>query len=181
MWAAAVLPSITTDFTDMRQLLFGRRALRSDGEAGGQSLGRGTLGRIHAGFWRHVDRMARALLEACGAPGAEVELDAIEPALAQLGDRLLGTRRVAVVALEAVAAGQAPRRLVARLALRETRNDFIESGAFGHGQLGVLTPIGVEEHRQIEQLVWHWRMLGRLPIDSAPQPRVDMARRLLAA
>src|SRR5688572_5739922 len=181
MWAAAVLPSITTDFTDMRQLLFGRRALGSDGEAGGHPLGRWKLARrMRSGLWRHVDGVARALLETGGAPGTEIEFDPIEPALPQLDDRLLGTCSVAVVALEAVAAGETPRRLIARLALRQPRHDFVESRALRHRQLGVLAPIGIEEQRQVEQLVRDRRMLRRLLVDPAPQPRIDVARRLLA-
>src|SRR5213075_94973 len=52
----------------------------------------------------HLDRMARTLLEAHRTARAKVVLVAIKAAFAELRDRLLGTRRVAVVALEAVSA-----------------------------------------------------------------------------
>src|SRR3990167_8592749 len=58
-------------------------------------------------FRYHFDRVAGALVEADGAAGAEVEIDGIFAALAELHDRLLGAGREAVVALEAVAAGEA--------------------------------------------------------------------------
>src|SRR5512145_3228973 len=62
---------------------------------------------------RHLDRMAGTLFVADGAPCAQVELDAIEPPWPELDDRLLGTCREAVVALEAVAAREASGRFVA--------------------------------------------------------------------
>src|SRR5262245_27797486 len=103
--------------------------------------------------------MARALFEARRAPGTEVELDPIEAAFSQLDDRLVGPGREAVVALVAIAAGEAPRRLVTCLALREASHDFVEARAFLHRQLGVLAPIGIEEHGEVEELVRDQRML----------------------
>ena len=128
----------------------------------------------------HVDGMTRALFEARGAPGAEVELDPIEPALPQLDDRLLGARGVAVVALETIAAGEAPCRLVSRFSFREAGDDFVEACALRDRQFGMLTTLGVEEHGEVQQLVRHRRMLRRLLVNAATQPRVDVARRLLA-
>src|SRR5262245_51049552 len=183
MWAAAVLPSITSDFTGITLLLsttgglrppdplaaslagpprptpLRRRApdgaptgaLRPDRETGRYSLGRGSRGRLgRVRLRRHVDGVTGALLEAGRTPGAEVEIDPIEPAFAELDDRLLGTCRVAVVALEAVAARETACRLVTCLALGQARDDFVEPGAFLDRQLGMFAPIGVEEDRQVE-------------------------------
>src|SRR5262249_38602847 len=112
-------------------------ALRPDREAGWQPLGGAALdGSFCARFGGHDDGMTRTLFEARGAPGTEVELNPVEPALPELDDRLLGTRRVAVVALETVAAGQAPHRLVPRLAFGETGHDFVESCSLRQRQLG---------------------------------------------
>src|SRR6188508_577209 len=98
MCAAAVLPSITSDLADMLALLLG-----SDGKASRHALGGGQPGRcVDPWFRRHGDRVARALLVARRAPGAEIEVDPVEPALSQLDDRLLRARGVAVVALEAI-------------------------------------------------------------------------------
>ena len=94
--------------------------------------------------------MTRALLEAGGAAGAQVGLDPVEPALPQLDDRLFGTSRVAVVALETIAAGEAPGRLVARLFLREAGHDLVEAGALGDRQFGMLAAVGVEEQGEVE-------------------------------
>jgi len=56
----------------------------------------------------HFDRVAWALLKANGAARAELVVDAVAAARAKLYDRLLGAGGIAVVALEAVPAGQAP-------------------------------------------------------------------------
>src|SRR6476469_10033323 len=126
MWAAAVLPSMTSDFTGIRQLLRDR-GLRADGEAGRHPVGRAVRDRsVCARLGRHGDGVTRALFEARGAACTQVQLDPVEPALPELDNGLLGTRGVAVVALEAVAAGQAPRRLVTGLALGESGHDFVE-------------------------------------------------------
>src|SRR6188768_4177453 len=74
MCAAAVFPSITTDFTDIRILLqwrakgtFANRSgarttLWADGEASGHSLGCIALdAALDPGLGRHVDGMTRAL------------------------------------------------------------------------------------------------------------------------
>ena len=64
------------------------------------------------GFGDHLDRVAWALLEAHAAAGARRVVDAVAQARPELGDRLLRARGIAVVAFEAVAAGQAALRLV---------------------------------------------------------------------
>src|SRR4051812_49249983 len=107
MWAAAVLPSITTDFTGIGSPLsvLEPPALCTNGEPRGHALGEARRhGRVEARLGRHVDRVARALFVTGGAAGAEIVLDPVEAPLPQLHDRLLRTRGVAVVALEAVAA-----------------------------------------------------------------------------
>src|SRR6476646_7334840 len=158
-----------------------RGTLRADGEASGHSRGGIVLdSSLDSRLGRHVDGMTRTLLEARGAPRAEIQLDPIEPALPQLDDRLLGARGVAVVALEAIAAGEAPRRLVSRFLFREAGHDLVEAGALRDRQFGVLAAFGVEEHGEVQQLVRHRRMLRRFLVDAAAQPRVDVARRLLA-
>src|SRR5688572_15974776 len=124
--------------------------------------------------------MARTLFVARRTPGTEIEIDPVEPALSELDDRLLGAGRVAVVALEAIAAGKAPRRFVARLPLGQPGDDLIEPRAFRDRQLGVLAPISIEEQRQVHRLVRDRRMLRRLLVDLASQPRADVPRRLLA-
>ena len=124
--------------------------------------------------------MAGALFVARGTAGAQIELDPVEPAFPQLDNRLLGARGVAVVALEAIAAGEAAGGFVARLGLRKAGDDLVEARAFRHRQLGVLAACRVEKHGQIELLVRDRRVLRRLLVDTAPQPRIDVARRLLA-
>src|SRR5580765_1683294 len=156
-----------------------RGTLRADGEASGHSRGGIVLDRsFDSRLWRHVDGMTGALLEARGAPGAEIQIDPIEPPLPQLDDRLLGARGVAVVALEAVAARQAPGRLVARFLLRQARHDLVEAGALRNGQLGMLATIGVEKQGEVQQLVRHSRMLRGLLVDDTTEVRVDVPRRL---
>src|SRR5580765_7800080 len=158
-----------------------RGTLRADGEASGHSRGGIVLDRsFDSRLGRHVDGMTRTLLEARGAPGAEVQLDPIEPALPELDDRLLRARGVAVVALEAVAAGEAPCRLVSRFLLREAGHDLVEAGPLRDRQFGMLATLGVEEQREVQKLVRHGRMLWRFLVDAATQPRVDVPRRLLA-
>ena len=67
----------------------------------------------------HLDRMARALFEARPAAGAFRVIDTVALAGSEFDDRLLRTRGVAVVAFEAVAAGQTALRLMARLGLAQ--------------------------------------------------------------
>src|SRR3954464_1233883 len=93
--------------------------LRPDSETCGHSLGHVPLDEFGSRLRRHVDRMTRALLEARRAPGAQVELDPVEPPFSQFHDGLLGTCGVAVVALETIAARQASGRLVPSLFFRE--------------------------------------------------------------
>ena len=67
----------------------------------------------------HLDRAARTLGHADAAALAVVEVDLVALARAELDDRVVGADAVAVVALEAVAAGQAAARLVQRVVLVE--------------------------------------------------------------
>src|SRR4029079_3265040 len=158
-----------------------RETLRADGEASRHPRGGIVLDRpLNSRLRCHIDGVTRALLEARRAPRAEIQLDAIEPALPQLDDRLLGARGVAVVALEAVAAGEAPRGLVPRFLFRKTGHDLVEAGALRHRQLGMLAAIGVEEQGKVQQLVRHPRMLRRGLLTTTTQPRVDVPPRLLA-
>src|SRR5262249_60641600 len=84
-------------------------------------------GRRDVGFGNHVDGMARTLLEANGAAGAEIVIDAIEPTAAELHDRLPRTGGGAVVAFEAVPAGQAAARLLTGLRSRQAPGDPLQS------------------------------------------------------
>src|SRR6478609_7519057 len=93
--------------------------LRTNGEACGHSFRCVPIDEFGSRFRRHVDRMTRALFEARRTPGAQIELDAVEPPFPQFHDRLLRTCGVAVVALEAIAARQAPGRFVPSLFFRE--------------------------------------------------------------
>src|SRR5579862_7246506 len=150
MWAAAVLPSMTTDFTGIlhlpenvehEQSVTRLLPLQADREARGHTLSFSALRRaLQFRLRDHLDGVARALFEARRAPGTEVEIDPVEPPLPQLDDRLLGTRRQTVVTFEAVPAGKTARRLEARFALGETGDDLIEARAFLDRQLGVLAP-----------------------------------------
>src|SRR6187455_3776727 len=65
MWAAAVLPSMTTDFTDI-----GGSFLRADDEARGHALAGRSIRRLGG----HLDGMTWTLLEAGGAAGTEIEI-----------------------------------------------------------------------------------------------------------
>ena len=87
-------------------------------------------------FGDHLDRVARALFEANGAARAEVVVDTVESARAELNDRLLRTGGVAIVAFKAVAAGQAAACLVTRLGLGQAARDFLESLALGDRSSG---------------------------------------------
>src|SRR6476619_1679675 len=83
------------------------------------------------GFRLHLDGVAWALFETHRAAGAKVIFVSIKTAFAELGDRLLRARCVAVVAFETIAAGQAAARLVARLLLGKPSDDLFEARALG--------------------------------------------------
>src|SRR6266545_5037178 len=96
----------------------------------------------------HLDRSARAFLDAESAALAEVEIDLVELAgLAELDHGVVGTDAVAVVAAEAVAAGHAAACLVERVGVVEPADDLIEGraparrlelGLDGHRGVGVV-------------------------------------------
>ena len=83
-------------------------------------------------FGNHIDGVAGAGVEADAAAGAAVVEVAVAPAGAELVDRVLGTCRVAVVALEAVAAGQTALRLVARLRFAQSGHHLVEAAGSRH-------------------------------------------------
>src|SRR3990172_6942586 len=139
MWATALLPSIVS-------VVIGSSCAQL--EAGGNK--QPVLGRRPDGLRFHVDGVARALVEAHRAAGAQGEIDGVLLALAELGDCLLGAGGEAVVALEAVTAGQAPFGLVAGLPRVDACHDLDESPAQLQRQLARPRPPGVEEQRQGE-------------------------------
>src|SRR5690349_17171893 len=77
-------------------------------------------------FRTHGNGAAWALVEADAAPGAGVEVELVTEPRPELADRVLGTGRVAAVALEAVAAGEAARRLEPRRRRIVAAADFAE-------------------------------------------------------
>ena len=84
------------------------------------------------------------------AAGAQVKVHLVAPAGAEFDDGLLGTGRVAVVAFEAVAAGQAALRLAPRLGFGQSGHHLAEIGAPVHRHLGLCGAVAVEEQRQVE-------------------------------
>src|SRR5579875_1484098 len=79
------------------------------------------------GLLHHLHRMAGTLLDANRAAGTAREVDPITKSGPQLDDRLLGTRRVTVVTLEAVSAGEAPPGFVQCLGLTEAGDYFLKT------------------------------------------------------
>ena len=134
-----------------------------------------------SGLRLHLDGVARALLVAHRAAGAQVVVVAVEAARAELGDRLLGARRVAVVALEAVAAGQAAARLVARLGLG--RGPATTSSKPLRSATGISPCCRRSASRKTGRLSDSkstTACFGALSYAVAAQPGVDVARGLLA-
>src|SRR5579862_385382 len=130
-----------------------------------------------SGLRHHFDGVTRALLEAHGAAGALVVVVAIPPARPQLDDGVLRTGGIAVVALEAVAAGKTALRLVAGRRLRQAGDDLLEAADALRGGQGLLRAgIGVAVDRQLQHVEGHSRMLRRLPEALAAEPGVDMPR-----
>src|SRR4249919_3067811 len=96
--------------------------------------------------------MYRALLEAGPATGAPVVVETVAVARAELDDRVLGTGAQAAVALEAVAARQAPLGLVDRRRLIETAHHLGEGGRAlldGLLRLRLLGGVGEVPHIQL--------------------------------
>src|SRR5262249_20339048 len=82
----------------------------------------------------HGDGAAGALLGAHAAPLAVVVVEAEAVAGPELDHRVVGAHPVAVVALEAVAAGEAAARLVQRVGLVETLLHLLE-GRLAPGEI----------------------------------------------
>jgi hypothetical protein len=80
----------------------------------------------------HHDRAARALLGAEPATLAEIVVELESVAGPELDHGIVGTNAVAVVALEAVAAREAPARLIERIGFVESLRDFLEGRAPPH-------------------------------------------------
>ena len=79
---------------------------------------------VRSGFGDHLDRVTGTLLETDGAAGATIVVEAVAAAGPELDDRLLWAGGIALVALEAIAAGETAPRFVAR---------------FGFAQAGVIS------------------------------------------
>src|ERR1700690_2706271 len=77
-------------------------------------------------FRGHLDGTARAFLGADTAALAVIEVELETHAGPELDHGIVGTDAVAIVAFEAVAAGQAPPRLIERIALVETLDHLLE-------------------------------------------------------
>src|SRR5512134_3670556 len=87
-----------------------------------------TVARISVVLRNHLDRVHRALLEAHPAAGAAVVVEPVAVPFAELDHGVLGAGAQAAVAFEAVAARQAPTRLVDRLLDREAADHLAEVG-----------------------------------------------------
>ena len=68
--------------------------------------------------------MTGALLETHPTAGAEVKIEAVALARAQLDDRLLGASGITLVTLKAIAAGETAFCLMQRLALAQAGGDL---------------------------------------------------------
>src|SRR4029077_5804727 len=85
-----------------------------------------------------------------------------------------------IVAFEAVAAGQAPARLVKSLRLSQALRDFLETRALGYRQFRSFLTRGVKKYRQVERFKRDDRVLCRLGIDLGSQEGIDVARGFFA-
>lgn len=77
-------------------------------------------------FRYHLDRTARAFLGANTAALAIVQVELETVTRPKLDYCIIGTNAVAVVALKTVSAGEATARLIERVALVKTLDDFLE-------------------------------------------------------
>src|SRR6056297_4153791 len=136
---------------------------------------------VKAGLRDHLDGMAGTLLVAGGAAGAQAVVEAVAFAGPELDDGVLRAGGEAAVALVAVTAGQAARRLVPGLRFRDGGDDLAE----------VLRPRCRRALRfrlresplveaQTEHVPRYHRVLRRGLVALAAQPCVDMARGFLA-
>src|SRR6266705_2917833 len=78
-------------------------------------------------FRDHLDGVTRALLEADRTAGAQPVVVAVPFAGTELDDRGFGAGRIAIVALEAIAAGETSLGLVERLLLGQAGDDLLEA------------------------------------------------------
>src|ERR1700749_1136001 len=78
------------------------------------------------GFRDHGDGAARALGDADAAPFAIVVVDGVAVTGAELDDGVVRAQSVTVVAVEAVAAGQATARLEQGVCLRQAADHLVE-------------------------------------------------------
>src|SRR5690349_10593967 len=123
--------------------------------------------RASAGLRDHLDRVYRALLEARAAAGAAAVVELVAMTHTQLDHSVLGTGPQAAVALEAVAARQAPTRFVNGLARREAPYHFGEAcdsllgRELGLLPSGVVAEVPEMELAEARRLMLRWaRPLG---------------------
>src|SRR5262245_54883479 len=129
----------------------------------------------------HHDRTARALLGAEPATPAEIVVELESVARSELDHGIVGTNPVAVVAFEAIAAREAPARLIERVRFIESLRDFLEGRApprhFEHRphrlrRVGIIPGVEVLE---AGDLMSRCRL-----VSAAAQPGLDVTRLLLA-
>jgi hypothetical protein len=95
--------------------------------------------------------MTWTLLEANGTSRALPVVVSISPPRTELDDRVLWTSRVAIVAFEAIAAGEAALRFIARLLLLEPAQYLFEPAQSLGGSKGLLgSGIDICEDRKVE-------------------------------
>src|SRR5271165_1006403 len=141
----------------------------------------GQCGSRRQRFGRHLDGVARALLEADPATRAQIEGDSIAQPAAEAGNRLLRTGRVAIVAFEAVAAGQAALCFIASLALGQPGDHLLKSAhPFRRRTRSLGGRIDIAEHWVAQHLERYERRLHRFDVGLAAEPLVDVPRGELA-
>src|ERR1019366_2399647 len=103
-----------------------------------------TLSAIIPRLGYHLDCVTGALFKARAAARAFFILELVAQARPQLGNGVLGTGRVTIVAFEAVAAGIAALRFIARFLLDEPGDDLDESvQSFGKRERARSIRIGI--------------------------------------
>src|SRR6056297_4109542 len=129
-----------------------------------------------AGLRNHLDGMAGTLFEAGGAAGAQGVVEAVALAGSELDDGVLRAGGEAAVALVAVAAGQAARRLVPGLRFRNGRDDLAEVlRPRCRGTLRFRLRERALVEAQTQHVPRHHRMLRGGLAALAAQPCVDVA------
>ena len=125
--------------------------------------------------------MDGALAEARAATGALLVVELVAQTHAELHHRVLGAGAEAAVALEAVAARQAPSGLERRLVGGEPRDHLVEGEHPTRGvQLGLAAAIVVPEVPQVEQVEAGERVLVTGGAHLPAEPGVDRTGRALA-